>query len=318
MGFDTFEVFMKKAVFMYPGQGSQSVGMGVSVFEAFEEARIVFKKASVLSGFDMLSLCTDGPAEKLSRTLYTQPALFTVEAALTEVLKAYGRSPACVAGHSLGEFSALYTAGVYTFEDGFQLVSERGRLMDSADPEGRGTMAAVIGLDPGTVGRVCESVEGTVVVANINSPLQVVISGEKGAVSQAGAILQKDHGAKRVIPLIVSGAFHSPLMVAAQDRFVSVIEKILFFDAAIPVYSNVTALPVTKAEEIRKNMVLQLTSPVRWTEIVSSVIDNGIDEAYEVGPGNVLAGLVKRTDERLRVRPVSDYSSLMEVLNEEA
>ena len=306
---------MKKKAFIYPGQGSQSIGMGISVSGAFKEAGGIFKKASELAEYDMLSLCAEGPVEKLSRTLYTQPALYTVEAAITEVLKAHGIEPSICAGHSLGEFSAWFAAGVYSFEDGFMLVSERGRLMDSADPDNRGTMAAIIGLDYENVEKTCRSVDGTVIVANINSPLQMVISGEKDAVAQAGEIL-KEQGAKRVVQLKVSGAFHSPLMESVRDSFASAVEKINIFDARIPVYSNVTASPVTDAGEIRKCMVQQLTSPVRWTDTIGNMISDGIKEAFEVGPGNVLSGLIKRTDDRLAVVSVSDSQSVTEVLDE--
>lgn len=307
---------MKKTAFIYPGQGSQSIGMGISVAEAFEEARRFFEKATELAGYDILSLCMEGPIEKLSRTLYTQPALYTVEAAITYVLKTKGIEPSLVAGHSLGEFCAWYAAGAYSFEDGFLLVSERGRLMDSADPDGNGTMVAVIGLDYNVVCEVCEYVDGTVVVANHNSPLQMVISGEKGAVTKAGEIL-KERGAKRVIALKVSGAFHSPMMESVKGQFASVVENITVSDAQIPVYANVSASPVIEADEIRKTMIHQLTSPVRWTETIINMINDGVKEAYEVGPGNVLSGLVKRTDERLAVKPVSDSLSVMEVLNDE-
>jgi len=307
---------MKKTAFIYPGQGSQAIGMGISVLEAFEGARKFFKKATELADYDVLSICREGPLEKLSRTCYTQPALYTVEAALTYVLKTKGIEPSLVAGHSLGEFCAWYAAGVYSFEDGFMLVSERGRLMDSADPDGTGIMLAVIGLNYEIVCDVCESVDGTVVVANHNSPLQVVISGEKVAVAKAGKIL-KERGAKRVIPLQVSGAFHSPMMESVREKFTSAVEKITISDAQIPVYSNVLGLPVTEADEIRKSMINQLTSPVRWTETIYNIIDDGVEKAYEVGPGNVLAGLVKRTDDRLGVKSVSDSPSIMEVLNEE-
>ena len=189
--------------------------------------------------------------------------------------------------------------------------------MDSADPDGNGTMAAVIGLDYNVVRDVCDSVDGVVVVANYNSPQQIVISGEKDTVTKAGEILN-ERGAKRVLSLNVSGAFHSPMIENVKDEFASVVEKISISDAQLPVYSNVSASPVTDAGEIRKTMVEQLTSPVRWTETIYNMIGNGIGEAYEIGSGNVLAGLVKRTDDRLKVKPVSDSSSLTEVLNERA
>jgi [acyl-carrier-protein] S-malonyltransferase len=308
---------MSKTAWIYPGQGSQSTGMGVAVAESFPEAGDLFKQASGLAGYDMLELCASGPMERLSRTLYTQPALFTVEAAITEVLKKHGLVPDAACGHSLGEFCAWYAAGAYNFETGFSLVSERGRLMDGADPESRGTMAAVIGLTYEVVLEVCRLVSGKVVVANINSPLQMVISGEKNAVKEAGSLLN-ERGAKRVIPLAVSGAFHSPLMEKVREEFNAVVEGIRITDARIPVYSNVTAKPVTDAGEIRRLMVLQLTSPVKWTETVQNMVCNGVTEALEIGPGNILAGLIKRTVEEIEVKPVSEPAGIGEVLHEEA
>jgi [acyl-carrier-protein] S-malonyltransferase len=232
-------------------------------------------------------------------------------------LKKHGLLPDAAAGHSLGEFCAWYASGAYDFETGFSLVSARGKLMDGADPEGRGTMAAVIGLTYEVVQEMCRLVTGTVVVANINSPLQMVISGEKDAVEKAG-VFMRERGAKRVLPLSVSGAFHSPLMERARKEFNEIVERITIKDARIPVYSNVTAGPVTYAGEIRRLMALQLTSPVRWVETVQNMVCDGITEALEIGPGNVLAGLIKRTAEELEVKPVSEPDGIWEVLHEEA
>ncbi len=313
MGFDFTEVLMNSTAFIFPGQGAQSLGMGSTIWETYGEAARVFDTASELAGYDMRALCTEGPIEKLSRTLYTQPALFTVEAAITDVLKAHGITPSAVAGHSLGEFGAWYAAGGFSFEDGFHLVSERGRLMDNADPEGKGTMSAIIGLDAETVRGACESVDGTVVVANYNSPQQIVISGEKAAVAAAGKILN-DRGAKRVLPLKVSGAFHSPLMDNATAEFEEIVKQISFSDANIPVYANVTASKTTDTTQIKKLIVQQLTSSVRWTETVLNMITDGIEHACELGPGNVLAGLITRIDGRMTVVSVSDVSSLEEVI----
>jgi len=308
---------MRKTAFMFPGQGSQTLGMGMAVVRAYNEARDIFTRASDIMGYDMLELCAVGPMEKLSRTVYTQPALFTVEAAITEVLRAAGIKPVCAAGHSLGEFGAWYAAGVFGFEDGLRLVSARGRLMDGADPEGKGIMAAIIGLEYDIVRAACEAAVGTVVVANINSPRQMVISGERDALEQAGEIL-RGKGAKRILPLKVSGAFHSPLMSAAETSFALEIEKITICDAAFPVYANVTAREVTDAAMIRDSMVRQLTSPVRWTDTVHAMADAGIERAFEIGPGNVLAGLAARTDDRFSVVPVSDPRTIEEGLNDEA
>lgn len=317
MGFNSFEVLIVKTVFVYPGQGSQAVGMGVAVAEAFPEAADIFRRASGLAGYDILQLCAEGPSDKLSRTLYTQPALFTVEAALTEILNHRGVRPAAVAGHSLGEYGAWYASGALGFEEGFTLVSERGRLMDGADPEGKGTMAAVIGLNEQEVRAVIESIPGIVVLANLNSPQQQVISGEREAVQQAGVLL-KEKGAKRVLPLPVSGAFHSPLMEAAREAFSRAVDKVRVSDARIPVYSNVTARPVIAADEIRSLMVRQLTSPVRWTETIRNMASDGMGRAFEIGPGNVLAGLIKRIVESFEVVSAADPASIGEAANEQA
>lgn len=304
-----------KTAFLYPGQGSQIVGMGIGVADRFPEALAVFDCASAIAGYDMYKLCAEGPLEKLSRTRYTQPALFTVEAAITDVLISLGFNPSIAAGHSLGEFGAWYAAGVFSFEDGFRLVSERGRIMDCVDPDGIGSMCAIIGLSKVVVEDVCNNVEGTVVIANINSPLQIVISGGEKAVEKTGAFL-KEKGAKRVIPLNVSGAFHSPLMEKARREFSEVVGDIAISDAGIPVYTNVSAAPATDTETIREAMVEQLTSPVRWVETIEKIVNKGVRKALEIGPGNVLAGLTKRIDDTLNVQSVSDSSKIMEVVHE--
>lgn len=308
---------MADAAFLYPGQGSQAVGMGSAVADAFPEAAALFRRASDIAGYDVFRLCAEGPMEKLSRTLFTQPALFTVEAAITAALRKRGVRPSAAAGHSLGEFAAWYAAGVFDFEDGFALVTERARLMDGVDREGRGTMAVVIGLSVEIVREACGIVSGTVVVANLNSPLQTVISGERDAVERAGALL-RERGAKRVLPLPVSGAFHSPLMERAREEFTPAVGRARIVNAEIPVYSNVTASPVFDAGEVRRLMVSQLTSPVRWVETVRNMAENGLSRGYEIGPGNVLAGLVKRTVETFEIRPVSEPAHIMEAANETA
>lgn len=305
-----------KTAFLYPGQGSQEIGMGVSVANHFPEALAVFDCASSLAGYDMLSLCAEGTIEKLSRTCYTQPALYTVEAAITDVLKGRGIKPSYAAGHSLGEFGAWYAADVYSFEDGFWLVSERGRIMEQSDPDGNGTMCAVIGLTQDVVMDVCSCIDGTIVVANINSPQQIVISGEKKSLEKAEPIL-KEKGAKRIVPLKVSGAFHSPMMEKACAEFAEVIEEISLSDAEIPVYTNVSAKPVTDVEEIRDAMILQLTSPVRWTETVKRILSDGACKAFEIGPRNVIAGLMKRIDDSFTIKSISNSSTILEVLREE-
>ncbi len=303
---------MKQTAFFYPGQGSQAVGMGIAAADTFTEAAEIFNQASDILAYDMKALCADGPIERLSQTEFTQPALFTVEAALTAALNARGINPAMTAGHSLGEFGAWFAAGVFSFADGLKLVAERGRLMAHADPDGIGTMAAIIGLDYDTVSESCKAAGGTVVVANINQPAQMVISGVKDDVAKAGELL-KEKGAKRVVPLKVSGAFHSPLMQGAKEAFAGAVHSVNINNAVIPVYANVSAGPVTDAGEIRKLMVEQLTSPVRWIESVASMRTAGVERAYEVGPGKVIAGLVKRIDRDFEVVSVSDDISIQEV-----
>jgi [acyl-carrier-protein] S-malonyltransferase len=301
-----------KQAFIYPGQGAQAIGMGVLAAERFPEAAAVFDLASDAVGYDMLALCTEGPIEKLSQTLYTQPALFTVAAALTDSLLAQGVEPMCAAGHSLGEYGAWYAAEVFAFEDGLVLVSERGRLMDEADPDGIGTMAAVIGLEQVTVEAACATVDGMVVLANINAPGQVIISGEKSAVEAAGTLC-KERGAKRVLPLKVSGAFHSPLMGAASEEFAEAVDECSLNNAAVPVYANVTGCPVTDADEIAQLMVEQLTSPVQWIDTIAAMASDGVARALEIGPGAVLAGLQRRMENGFPVVSVSDADTVEEV-----
>lgn len=304
---------MGNKAFIYPGQGAQAVGMGVSVLETFDEAASIFKRASDVAGYDMQELCSEGPIEKLSQTTYSQPALFTVESAVTEIMKSRGVKPQSVAGHSLGEFAAWYAAGAFSFENGLKLVLERGRLMAGADPEGIGTMAAIIGLSQDVVEEACSATEGVVVVANYNSSVQQVISGERDAVEAAAALL-KEKGAKRVVPLKVSGAFHSPLMTPVSDAFANAVAETAINDTAVPVYVNVSAKPVTEAADIKRMMVEQLTSSVRWTDVVTAMKNDGVTEMFELGPGNVLKGLIGRIDKEIAVTSIGDAESVEGVI----
>ena len=304
---------MGNKAFIYPGQGAQAVGMGISLLEAFDDAASIFKRSSDVAGYDMEDLCTEGPIEKLSQTTYSQPALFTVEAAVTEVLKSHDIAPQAVAGHSLGEFAAWYAAGAFSFEDGLKLVLERGRLMADADPDGVGTMAAIIGLSQDVVEGVCASTEGVAVVANYNSSVQQVISGERDAIETAAAAL-KDKGAKRVVPLKVSGAFHSPLMASVSDAFADVVANTAISNTVIPVYANVDARPVSDAAEIKQVMVEQLTSSVRWTDVVAAMKNAGVTNMFELGPGNVLKGLIGRIDKDIAVTSIGDAESVEGVI----
>jgi len=278
--------------FVFPGQGSQYVGMGKDICENNSQAKKIFEKADEVLGFSLSKICFEGPDDQLKQTENTQPAIFLHSVATFSCIAS---KPSMVAGHSLGEYSALYAAGAINFEDAIRLVRLRGELMQRCGVEQPGTMAAVIGLDEKTIGEVCCKAweTGIVQAANFNSPGQVVISGSVTGVREAMK-LAKERGAKLVKELNVSGAFHSPLMQSAQEGLQAVIEKTSFRDASIPVYANVTAKPVLDAGEIKELLVKQLTNPVRWTETVQNMSADGATEFLEVGPGAVLQGLIKR------------------------
>ncbi len=284
---------MSKVAFVFPGQGSQYVGMGKDVYEGSAEARELYQKADELLGFSLSKLCFEGPEEELRQTKNTQPAIFLQSVILTKLLKS--KRAEMVAGHSLGEYSALVYAGALTFEDGLQLVRLRGELMQQAGIDHPGTMAAVIGLEPSVIDELCSeaSAAGVVQAANFNSPGQVVISGSVEGVRRA-MDLAKQRGAKLVKELSVSGAFHSPLMESAKTGLRKASESMNINDASIPVYANVTARPVTKADEIRELLCRQLTSPVRWEESMVAMAADGATTFVEIGPGKVLQGLIKR------------------------
>lgn len=290
---------MKKAL-MFSGQGSQYVGMLKDVYEKYPQAKEMIDNADSVLGCSLSSICFDGPVEKLKETRYTQPAIFLHSAVMFSLAKEKLQFDS-VAGHSVGEYAALYAAGVLDFEDALRLVSLRGNLMFSAGEDEPGTMFAVINLDDDKVESVClqltEEGNGNVVVAaNFNSPGQVVVSGSAqylrdkiGAFKEAGARMTKE--------LPVSGAFHSPLMKPAQNELEKAINSINFNKANVPVYSNVYAAPLQNADEIKNALVLQLTSPVKWTQSLRKMSEDGVGEYIEIGPGQVLQGLVKRTIE---------------------
>ena len=283
---------MSKA-FVFPGQGSQYVGMGKDLCEKFPEAKRLFDEADALLGVSLSSICFNGPEEELKQTKNTQPAIFLHSVAVWNQLKP--TDAAMVAGHSLGEYSALVAAEAISFADAIKLVRLRGELMQKAGQENPGTMAAVVGLDPAVVSEVTveASAVGVVQPANFNSPGQIVISGSVEGVRKAME-LAKAKGAKLVKELVVSGAFHSPLMQSAKDALKSALDAAEIRDAKVPVYANVTAKPVQKAAEIRQLLFEQVTSPVRWEESVQNMSAAGATQFVEVGPGKVLQGLVKR------------------------
>lgn len=285
--------------FQFPGQGSQQVGMGKDLVERFPAAAEVFARADEVLGFPLSRLCFEGPAEELNDTVNAQPAILTVSIAALRVLEARGERPVCVAGHSLGEFSALIAAGALTFEDALVVVQERGRLMKEAGIRHPGGMAAILGMDVEEVARICEQVSqatgGYVGIANDNCPGQVVISGDEGAL-QASMEAAKAAGAKRVVRLAVSIAAHSPLMAEAAAAFRSVLAKVAFHRPRVPFVANATAEVLTEPETIREMLVRQLTSPVRWRNSVQAMLRCGAIRFIEVGPGEVLTGLLRRID----------------------
>lgn len=286
-------ITMSKTAFVFPGQGSQYVGMGKDLFEGNTQAKELFHKADETLGFSLSTICFDGPEKELRQTKNTQPAIFLHSVVLFNMMN--NKIFEMAAGHSLGEYSALVASGALTFEDGLKLVRLRGELMQQAGIEQSGTMAAIVGLDPKTVGEICSdaSSAGIVQGANFNSPGQIVVSGSIPGVRRA-MDLAKTRGAKIVKELPVSGAFHSPLMESARAGLKAALDKIEIHDAVVPVYANVTAKPVRHADEIRDLLYRQLTGPVRWEESVVNMIADGATTIAEIGPGKVLQGLVKR------------------------
>ena len=278
--------------YIFPGQGAQFVGMGLDLYENHSEAQELFEKANEILGFSITDIMFEGTAEDLKQTKVTQPAIFLHSVILSKVL---GESfkPDMVAGHSLGEFSALVANGALNFEDGLKLVSQRALAMQKACEIQPSTMAAVLGLEDEVVEKICAETEGIVVPANYNCPGQLVISGEVDAVNIACEKM-KEAGARRALLLPVGGAFHSPLMEPAREELAAAIEATDFKVPSCPIYQNVTTTAVSDAEEIKKNLILQLTAPVKWTQSVQQMVKDGASEFVEVGPGKVLQGLVKK------------------------
>ncbi|WP_405208197.1 ACP S-malonyltransferase [Aquimarina sp. LLG6339-5] len=280
--------------YVFPGQGAQFSGMGLDLYENSEIAKELFHKANDILGFEITKIMFEGTADELKETKVTQPAIFLHSVILSKVL---GDSfkPDMVAGHSLGEFSALVANGTLNFEDALRLVSKRALAMQSACELKPSTMAAVLGLDDEVVEKGCEEIDGIVVAANYNCPGQLVISGEVEAIEKA-CELMKEKGARRALVLPVGGAFHSPLMEPAREELAAAIEETTFNTPNCPIYQNVTTTAVTDPEEIKKNLIAQLTAPVKWTQSVQNMMKDGATSFTEVGPGKVLSGLVKKVD----------------------
>lgn len=288
-------------VFVFPGQGSQFPGMGKELYDNSEVAKELFEKANEILGFRITDIMFEGTAEQLRQTNVTQPAVFLHSVVLAKVL---GIIPDAVAGHSLGEFSALVASGALTFEDGLTLVAKRAAAMQSACQAEEGSMAAVLALDDETIERVCEQCDGVVVAANYNCPGQVVISGAAEVVKVACKEM-KAAGAKRALPLPVGGAFHSPLMESARVELEKAISEAEFSTPLCPIYQNVDAKPYTDPEQIKKNLIAQLTAPVRWRQSVEQMIEDGATSFTEVGCGTVLQGLISKINSNVEVNSVS-------------
>jgi [acyl-carrier-protein] S-malonyltransferase len=302
---------MGKLAFLFPGQASQYPGMGKDLADRFPAARSVFEEADRALGFSISEICFTGTEEALKQTANTQPAILTVSVAATRVLEEKGVRPDFVAGHSMGEFSALVAAGGLEFADAVRLVRNRGAYMQTAVPDGIGAMAAIMGLAPAQVAEICrKAADGEVVApANLNSPEQTVISGHAAAVKRAVEMASAG-GAKRAVMLAVSAPFHSPLMLPAQQKLEADLRAVTFHDLRVPLVNNVDAEIITNADEARESLIRLVTLPVRWEESVRELIDRGVNTFVEVGPGRVLTGLLRQIDRSVHVFNVEDEKSL--------
>ncbi len=282
--------------YVFPGQGAQFIGMGKDLYEQSELAKSLFEQANEILGFNITDIMFNGTDEQLKETKVTQPAIFLHSVILAKVL-GDDFKPKMVAGHSLGELSALVMNGVLNFEDGLKLVSKRALAMQKACEKEPSTMAAILGLDDEIVEETCKAIDGVVVAANYNCPGQLVISGSINAIDSACDLLI-EKGARRAIKLPVGGAFHSPLMEPAREELAAAIESTNFNEPTCPIYQNVTASSVMSANEIKENLIAQLTAPVKWTQTMKQMITDGCEEVVEVGPGKVLQGLFKKIDRK--------------------
>lgn len=303
---------MGKIAFVFPGQGAQKVGMAKDVYDALPQAAQLFKTADETLGFSISELAFEGPEEQLKQTANTQPALLTASIALLEALKSKNITPDYVAGHSLGEYSALVAANALDFEQAVAIVRARGQFMEQAVPSGQGAMAAVLGAEREPLAALCAEVSATghaVELANVNCPGQIVVSGSVEGVNAVSARV-KEIGGKRAIMLEVSGPFHSSLMKSAADQLSERLQSVSFRDATVPVVANVTATTVTNASDIQALLVEQVYSPVLWEDSIRFLIHEGVDTFIEIGPGNVLTGLIKKIDKNVRLINISSLESI--------
>ena len=305
---------MKKIAFIFPGQGSQAVGMGKDLYENFDSAKKVFDTADMTLGKSVTTLCFEGPEENLKQTVNTQPSIVTMSIAAMEALKSQlDIAPSAVAGHSLGEYCAMYASGVMSLETTLKAIQKRADLM--GETKG-GAMAAILNAPDGSIEKALEeaSSSGYVDVANYNSPAQVVITGDESAVQKAGELLSAA-GARRVVPLAVSGAFHSKFIENAGKEFANFVSELELSDAKIPVYTNVDASATTSSEDFRTKMPRQIYSSVRWTQTIENMVNDGIDTFIEIGPGKVLAGLNKKINASVKTYNIYDKDSLESTVN---
>ncbi|MBF0555230.1 MAG: ACP S-malonyltransferase [Nitrospirae bacterium] len=306
---------MKRTAFVFPGQGSQSVGMGLEFYEKYDEVRAVYKEASDALGYDISALCFNGPKEELNKTFRTQPCILTTSIAAFTALRHNGIKPDVVAGHSLGEYSALVAAGVLQLKDAVVLTEKRGHFMQDAVPQGQGLMAAIIGLHREVVDRICaNSTLGYVSPANYNCPQQIVIAGERPAVEEAIRIA-KQEGARRAVALAVSVPSHCTLMMSASEKLGAYMETISFNKPEIPVVNNADAIVMGTVEKIKSSLVRQLNSPLLWEDSIRTIAGMDVEVFVEVGPGTVLSGLIKRIDSNVAIYGVNDGASLERFIN---
>jgi [acyl-carrier-protein] S-malonyltransferase len=305
-----------KIAFVFPGQGSQYVGMGKEIYENFDEAKKIFREASDELNYDVARLCFEGLGEELNKTFRTQPSILTVSIAINRVLLSKEIRHSVVAGHSLGEYSALVSAEALSFRDAVKITGRRGKFMQEAVPEGRGLMAAILGLERDMVNEICQSLtSGYAAPANYNCPGQIVIAGEKEAVEEATK-LAREKGAKKVLTLAVSVPSHCRLMAGASQKLAELLDKIDFRDPVIPIVNNADALFLNDKDSIKKSLVRQLNNPLLWEDSIKAILGSGIDTFIEVGPGRVLSGLIRRIEPSAKMFNVEDLKSLDKTLAE--